>query len=122
MQRRADSGNWSLPGGVMEIGESIGQAVIREVREETGIDVELTGVLGIYTDPAQIIAYDDGEVRQEFVIACTARAVGGTLRGSDESTEVRFVDPAEFDELPVHETVRLRLRQSTDQRRQPHIG
>src|ERR1044071_4277255 len=85
MQRRADSGNWSLPGGVMEIGETIGQAVIREVREETGLDVELTGIFGIYTEPAHVIAYADGEVRQEFVVAFVARAVGGRLRRSDES-------------------------------------
>jgi ADP-ribose pyrophosphatase YjhB (NUDIX family) len=122
MQRRADSGNWSLPGGVMEIGETIGQAVVREVREETGLDVELTGVLGIYTDPAHVIAYADGEVRQEFVVAFTGRAVGGELRRSDESTEVRFVDPAELAELPAHETVRLRLRHYAERRGQPHIG
>jgi ADP-ribose pyrophosphatase YjhB (NUDIX family) len=122
MQRRADSGNWSLPGGVMEIGESIGQAVIREVREETGLDVELTGILGIYTDPAHVIAYADGEVRQEFVLAFTARMVGGSLRGSDESTEVRFVEPAEFADLPVHETVRLRLRHHAERQGRPYIG
>jgi ADP-ribose pyrophosphatase YjhB (NUDIX family) len=46
LQRRADSGNWSLPGGVMELGETMGHAVVREVREETGLDVELTGILG----------------------------------------------------------------------------
>jgi hypothetical protein len=62
----------------------------------------------MYTDPAHIIAYEDGEVRQEFVVAFTARVIGGDVRGSDESTEVRFVDQAEFADLPMHETVRLR--------------
>lgn len=122
MQRRADSGNWSLPGGVMELGETLGAAVIREVQEETGLDVELTGILGIYTDPGHIIAYADGEVRQEFVVAFTARVVGGHLRGSDESTEVRFMDPAEFDGLPIHESMRLRLRHYAAGRGTPHIG
>jgi ADP-ribose pyrophosphatase YjhB (NUDIX family) len=120
LQRRADSGNWSLPGGVMELGETMGQAVVREVREETGVDVELTGILGIYTDPAHVIAYDDGEVRQEFVVAFTARVVGGELKGSDESTEVRWVRLPEVDSLPMHETVRLRI--SHYRRSAPYIG
>ncbi|MFY1669986.1 NUDIX domain-containing protein [Plantactinospora sp. WMMB334] len=76
LQRRADSGNWSLPGGTMELGETLGDAVIRETREETGLNVELTGILGIYTDPRHVIAYADGEVRQEFVVAFTARTPG----------------------------------------------
>lgn len=122
MQRRADSGNWSLPGGIMEIGETLGEAVVREVREETGFDIELTGILGIYTDPAHVIAYGDGEVRQEFVVVFTARIVGGRLRVSDESTDVRFVDPAEVDRLPMHETVRMRLRHHTDRLDRPWIG
>lgn len=109
MQRRADSGNWSAPGGVMDLGESLHEAAVREVREETGLDVELTGLLGIYTDPRHLIAYADGEVRQEFVVAFTGRVVGGELRGSDESTEVRWIAREELDALPVHETVRLRL-------------
>lgn len=109
LQRRADSGNWSAPGGVMEIGESLAAAATREVHEETGLDVELTGLLGVYTDPGHVIAYADGEARQEFVVAFTGRVVGGELRGSDESTEVRWVDPAEVDGLSVHDTVRLRL-------------
>lgn len=109
LQRRADSGNWSAPGGVMEIGESIATAAVREVKEETGLDVEITGLLGVYTDPGHVIAYADGEVRQEFVVAFVGRVVGGELRGSNESTEVRWIDPAELDALPVHDTVRLRL-------------
>jgi ADP-ribose pyrophosphatase YjhB (NUDIX family) len=122
LQRRADSGNWSLPGGVMEIGESIGDAVVREVREETGLDVELTGVVGLYTDPAHVIAYENGEVRQEFVVVFTAVPVGGSLHVSDESTEVRFVEPTELPSLTMHETVRLRLRHYRDRRGRPHIG
>ncbi|BCJ76308.1 putative MutT/NUDIX-like protein [Catellatospora sp. IY07-71] len=122
MQRRADSGNWSLPGGVMEIGETLQQCVIREVKEETGLEIEITGLLGIYTDPQHVIAYADGEVRQEFNITYHGRVVGGTIAVSHESTEVRFLDPAEFDRLPIHETVRLRLRHHAEGRRTPYLG
>ncbi|MEN3608628.1 NUDIX domain-containing protein [Plantactinospora sp. CA-294935] len=109
LQRRADSGNWSLPGGTMNLGETLGDAVIREVREETGLDVELTGILGIYTDPRHLIAYADGEVRQEFVVAFTARPASGTLAVSDESTEVGWFAPAAVADLQMHESVRLRI-------------
>ncbi len=122
LQRRADSGNWALPGGVMDLGETLGDAVVRETREETGLDVELTGVLGIYTDPGHVIAYEDGEVRQEFVVVFTARVVSGTLGVSGESTDVRFIDPADLDALPIHESVRLRLRHHLEGRRQPYLG
>jgi 8-oxo-dGTP pyrophosphatase MutT (NUDIX family) len=122
MQRRADSGNWSLPGGTMELGETLGATVVRETREETGLDVELTGVLGIYTDPRHVIAYADGEVRQEFVVAFTARVTGGQLRGSDESTEVAFIDLDDLDDIPVHESVRLRLEHWRQGRDQPYLG
>jgi 8-oxo-dGTP pyrophosphatase MutT (NUDIX family) len=121
MQRRADSGNWSLPGGVIELGETIGQAVVREVREETGLEIALTGLVGIYTDPAHVIAYDDGEVRQEFVVLFSARVVGGQLRGSDESTDVRFVEPSDVPAMQVHESVRLRIQHGL-LRSSPYIG
>ena len=75
LQRRADSGNWSLPGGVMEIGESIGDAVVREVREETGLDVELTGVVGLFTDPAHVIA--GKYANAETVAGGGAKRLGG---------------------------------------------
>jgi ADP-ribose pyrophosphatase YjhB (NUDIX family) len=122
LQRRTDSGNWSLPGGVMKLGETLGEAVVRETAEETGLEIELTGVLGIYTDPRHVIAYADGEVRQEFVVAFTARAVGGELAVSDESTDVRFVAAEELDQIPVHESVRLRLSHWREGRSSPYIG
>lgn len=122
MQRRADSGNWSLPGGTMEVGETLQQCVVREVKEETGLDIEVTALLGVYTDPAHVIAYADGEVRQEFTVTYLGRIVGGTILVSDESTEVRFVDPAEFADIPIHDTVRLRLRHHAEQRESPYLG
>jgi ADP-ribose pyrophosphatase YjhB (NUDIX family) len=109
LQRRTDSGNWSLPGGTMDLGETLGGTVVRETREETGLDIELTGILGIYTDPRHVIVWADGESRQEFVVVFTARVTGGTLAVSDESTEVAFVPPADIPDLQMHESVRLRI-------------
>ncbi|RDI63937.1 NUDIX domain-containing protein [Nocardia pseudobrasiliensis] len=122
MQRRSDSGNWSLPGGTMEIGETLEQCVIRETKEECGLDIEITGLLGIYTDPEHVIEYVDGEVRQEFNITFFGRVRGGRITVSDESTEVRFVGMDELADLPVHETVRLRLRHYAEQRAEPYLG
>jgi len=122
LQKRADSGNWALPGGVMDIGETLEECVVREVREETGLDVEITGLIGIYTDPAHVIAYDDGEVRQQFNVTFAGKVIGGRLRPSSESTDVRFVDPADLDALPIHETIRLRIRHFAEQRQTPYLG
>jgi 8-oxo-dGTP pyrophosphatase MutT (NUDIX family) len=122
LQRRADSGNWSAPGGTMDVGETLAQTAVREVREETGLDVEVTGLLGLYTDPRHVIAYSDGEVRQEFVVAFTGRVTGGELQISDESTELRWVPLDETPTLPMHETARLRLRHLMEHQPAPYLG
>src|SRR3954463_9554355 len=67
----------SLPGGGVDPGESLTMAVVREVKEETGIDVEVDDVVGVYTNPRHVMAYDDGEVRQQFSLCFRARPVGG---------------------------------------------
>jgi ADP-ribose pyrophosphatase YjhB (NUDIX family) len=121
LQRRSDSGNWALPGGAMEITESLVQSMIREVREETGLEVEVTGLVGTYTDPRHIIAYPDGEVRRQFNICYRAQITGGELAVSSESTAVRFVSPAELDGLPIHPTQRLRIQHSLEHT-QPYLG
>ena len=80
--RRSDNDNWALPGGAMDCGESIAQAAVRETKEETGIDCEVTGLVGIYTNPQHVILYtSNGEVRQECSVVFTAGAVAGTPLG-----------------------------------------
>jgi ADP-ribose pyrophosphatase YjhB (NUDIX family) len=59
LQKRSDSGNWALPGGTMDIGETFAQSAIREVNEETGFDVRIDRIIGIYSDPGHIFAYDE---------------------------------------------------------------
>ncbi len=122
LQRRSDNGLWALPGGAMDMGDSLPGAAVREVKEETGLDVEVTGLVGTYTDPRHVIAYSDGEVRRQFNVCFTARITGGTLAISDESTELRFVPPAELEALPMHHTQRLRLQHFLENRDSPHLG
>jgi ADP-ribose pyrophosphatase YjhB (NUDIX family) len=107
--RRSDNGRWALPGGAMEVGESIAEAIAREVQEETGLDVEPERIVGVYTDPGHVFAFDDGEVRQQFSICFTCRLVGGKIRPSTESTDVRFFPPADIDRLNAHPSIRLRI-------------
>jgi ADP-ribose pyrophosphatase YjhB (NUDIX family) len=119
---RTDNGLWALPGGAQEIGESVKEAVRREVQEETGIEVEVTALTGIYSDPAHVIAYDDGEVRQEFSLCFAARAVSGSLRPSSESRQARWVAPEEIGGLNIHPSMRLRIQHGLSGQDAPYIG
>ncbi|MBV2152454.1 NUDIX domain-containing protein [Kitasatospora sp. SUK 42] len=122
LQRRTDNGLYALPGGTMDLGESLPGTAVREVREETGLDVEITGLVGTYTDPRHVIAYSDGEVRQQFNVCFTARITGGELRISDESTDLRFVAPGDIGDLPMHHSQQLRLQHFLEHRATPYLG
>lgn len=106
---RSDSDNWALPGGGHEIGESISRTVVRETKEETGYDIAVETLTGTYTNPQHVMAYDDGEVRQQFSLAFRCRLVGGEARTSSESKAVRWVTLEEIEDLPLHPSMRLRI-------------
>ncbi|MFC7535538.1 NUDIX hydrolase [Actinoplanes sp. GCM10030250] len=121
--RRSDNDNWALPGGAMDLGESLPDCAVRETAEETGIDVEVTGLVGIYTDPRHVILYtSNNEARQEFSVVFTARPVGGTPTPSSESTEVHWVAPTEIASLPMDRSMRMRIDQYLTAPQSIHLG
>ncbi|MDT0411954.1 MULTISPECIES: NUDIX hydrolase [Streptomyces] len=96
--RRADSGAWELPGGVLELAETPEVGVWREVWEETGVEVEVGGLSGVYKNLARGIV--------ALVFRC--RPVGGALRVSEESSEVVWLTADEVGER-VAEVFAVRL-------------
>jgi ADP-ribose pyrophosphatase YjhB (NUDIX family) len=111
MIRRTDNDNWAVPGGAIDLGESVGQAAVRETREESGIECEITGIVGIYSDPKHVILYtSNGEVRQEFSIVLTARPLNGQPTPSSESSEVRWVPVSEIRDYTMDRSMQIRLK------------
>ena len=86
LQRRRDTGQWALPMGRMELGETPSECAVRETREETGVLVQVTGLLGVYSDPGHIVAYGDGEIRQAYEVMLLARPVEGKPAVNDEAS------------------------------------
>jgi ADP-ribose pyrophosphatase YjhB (NUDIX family) len=119
---KIDNNFWALPGGGMDLGESIADAAVREVAEETGLTVQVTGLVGIYSDPAHVMAYEDGEVRQEFSVCFHARVLSGEPReDGSETKEVRWVDPADVPGLSIHPSMRRRIDDALAGRPTPQI-
>lgn len=90
LTRRSDNDLWCLPGGAMDPGESAAEACIREVWEETGLRVEVVRLIGVYSDPDQLVIYPDGHKAHIVALSFEARVVGGVLGLSSETTEVGY--------------------------------
>jgi ADP-ribose pyrophosphatase YjhB (NUDIX family) len=108
--RRADDGNWELPGGRVDVGESASEAVSREVAEEAGVVIKITSVLGVYSDPGHALAYPQGEVRQQFAVCFHAWAVDADAHPDlVETSAAKWFRPYETSRLAMHPTMRQRL-------------
>jgi ADP-ribose pyrophosphatase YjhB (NUDIX family) len=107
--RRKDNEKWTMPGGTLDFGETLTDCAVREVQEETGFLIRITGLIGTYTDPRIIIAYSDGEVRQEFTFVYSAEIESGELTIDGESTEAAWVEPAQILNLPLAGSQKRRL-------------
>jgi 8-oxo-dGTP pyrophosphatase MutT (NUDIX family) len=122
--RRADTGNWELPGGRVELGESAVIAAEREVAEESGVTIRITDLVGVYTDPGHVIVYPaTGEARQQFAVCFHARPVRGAPQPDhDETCEAAWVDPRELSRMPIHPSMGRRITDALSEPRGPHIG
>jgi ADP-ribose pyrophosphatase YjhB (NUDIX family) len=116
MIRRTDNDLYAIPGGAQEVGETISQTVVREVNEESGITVAVTGLIGVYSDPEHLIEFADGEVRQEFSLCFRARPLRGKPRTSSESKEVLWVEQYKLDDLNIHPSIQLRIQHGFEHR------
>jgi 8-oxo-dGTP pyrophosphatase MutT (NUDIX family) len=105
LQRRRDTGQWAIPMGKQELGETVTQCAVRETEEETGVTVEVTGLLGIYSDPGHVVYYhSDGETRQEYEIILLGRPVSGEPAANDEASAAGWFTPDELHGLDIHPT------------------
>jgi len=121
MVQRCDSGDWELPGGRVDVGESAVAAAQREVAEETGVVVHVTGLIGLYTDPGFIVRSVSGEVRQQFVVLFRADPVFGRPRADRRETRAAaWIAASAADALPVQAPVRAWISDALARRCHPH--
>ena len=122
--RRCDTGDWELPGGHVDPGESAAEAAVRETAEESGITVQVTGLAGIYTDPGHVIADPrTGLVRQPFAVCFHARPLGGSPGGDQvETSDARWFALGDIPALPIRPAIRLRIGHALTPGRPCHIG
>ena len=121
--RRCDSGAWELPGGRVDVGETAVETAVRETAEEAGVQVEVTELAGLFTDPGHVVRSAGGEVRQQFALIFRARAVGGIPRGDQrETSEAAWVPVADLPGLSIEPPVRLWIAQALAIGEPLHIG
>ena len=109
LTQRADNGQWVLPGGAVESGESLAEACAREMWEETGLTVRVVRLLGVYSNPDMLLTYASGAryhlISHNFLV----EQVAGEPGTSDEVTAWGWYGPADFDALDLMPHHRQRL-------------
>ena len=101
--KRTDNERWCLPGGGMDSGESVEEACVREVLEETGLKVQVSRLIGIYSSPNSIIIYADGNKIQGFTAVFEAKISGGELGLSDETLDAGYYSLDDMKEVDLME-------------------
>jgi 8-oxo-dGTP pyrophosphatase MutT (NUDIX family) len=101
LTQREDNGQWCLPGGAVESGESLAEACEREVFEETGLRVRVKRLVGVYSHPDQLVVYKDGHKVQIVAIHFEVEIIGGELSLSDETTDFGYFTLEDTEKLEM---------------------
>lgn len=112
LTQRTDNGQWCLPGGRLEPGESVTEACAREVWEETGLQVRIKHLIGVYSNPHRLIEYADGNRVHVIALHFEAEPVSGVLGLSNETTAYGYFTPGEIEQLELMEHHRERIEDS----------
>jgi ADP-ribose pyrophosphatase YjhB (NUDIX family) len=112
--RRIDDGNWELPGGRIEVGETAATTVVREVAEESGITIELTGLAGVYSDPTHVLVDPDDTIHQQLALCFHAVPAAPTDADQprpdhDETDAAAWFSTSDIDNLKIHPAMLLRI-------------
>ncbi|MBT3190650.1 MAG: NUDIX domain-containing protein [Anaerolineae bacterium] len=101
LTERADNKEWCLPSGGVDSGETVEETCIREVYEETGLNVRVTRLVGVYSDPHRMVEYPDGNKAHIIAMSFEAEIIGGELGISDETTDFGYFTLNEMDDLDM---------------------
>jgi 8-oxo-dGTP diphosphatase len=120
LQRRSDDGAWGLPGGAIEPGEEPAEALVREILEETALEIVPERIVGVYSGPEFRVRYDNGDEAMILSITFACRPLGGAPRvNDDESLELRYFAPSALP--PMEERHRLRIEEALRQDPRAHF-
>jgi 8-oxo-dGTP pyrophosphatase MutT (NUDIX family) len=114
LTRRRDNGQWCLPSGAVDPGESVSEACQREVLEETGLTVQVLRLTGVYSDPHQLVIYPDGNKVQIVALNFEAELLSGEPTLSDETTGIGFFSSEEMEKLVVISNHLQRIQDTLD--------
>jgi len=108
LAKRTDNGLWCVPGGHMDPGETLSQACLRELFEETGLEAEVARLVGIYSDPQNSLHIAQGPEWHTVRVSFLCKITGGTIRPSEETSEIRYFDLDNLPDLITDHSLRIR--------------
>jgi 8-oxo-dGTP diphosphatase len=121
--RRCDTGLWELPGGYVDVGETAVDAAVRTTASAAGIRVLVTGIAGLFTDPAHVVRFPDGEVCQRFALLFRARSLGGVPHGIPPATsDAAWIAVGDLPELEVEPSARRPIAEALALGEPPYLG